>query len=39
MCFWDSYFPFRRLDEKSEFADSRKQKLVGWLVVLGLTAL
>ena len=28
MCFWDSDFPFRRLDKKiySEFADSRKEK-------------
>ena len=28
MCFWDSDFPFRRLDKKtySAFADSRKEK-------------
>ena len=28
MCFWDSNFPFRRLEKKSysEFADSRKEK-------------
>ena len=28
MCFWDSDFPFRRLDKKiySELADSRKEK-------------
>ena len=28
MCFWDSDFPFRRLDKKiqSKFADSRKEK-------------
>ena len=28
MCFWDSDFPFRRLDKKiySEFADSRMEK-------------
>ena len=28
MCFWDSDFPFRRLEKKiySEFADSRKEK-------------
>ena len=28
MCFWDSDFPFRRLDKKTyrEFADSRKEE-------------
>ena len=31
MCFWDSDFPFRRLDKKiySEFAESRKEKTRG----------
>ena len=30
MCFWDSDFPFRRLDKKiyNQFADSRKEKNV-----------
>ena len=26
MCFWDSDFPFRRLDKRSTDADSRKEK-------------